>query len=339
MEVVVAPWTLAVTRSDVPVLVLVLIPLLANWSSASRAGQTDTRDFAADLLNSVEPYGILVTAGDNDTFPLWYAQEVEGIRRDVLVANTSLLNTEWYTRQMIRRPTADYDAARGPAIYRGRTWTKPQGPPVRISYQESDAVPLALELTEPQIFRKEGTTIVARIEPRNIGYGVMGLARADIFVLYLIRDSYPQRPFYFSRTTGNYAEELGLGRMVVGTGLARKLVPAEPSQSSDIMWLPGEGWFDLPASVAMWDSYKAPDEMVERGHWIDKASVNIPYLYVRAGYLLAQGLIEAGRGADAARVYSEVVAIARSSHLEDAIPSTPPPQLPAPTQRDTGAAP
>ncbi len=54
-----------------PVLALALIPLLANWSSASRAGQTDTRDFAADLLNSVEPYGILVTAGDNDTFPLW----------------------------------------------------------------------------------------------------------------------------------------------------------------------------------------------------------------------------------------------------------------------------
>jgi len=319
-----------------PVLALALIPLLANWSSASRAGQTDTRDFAADLLNSVEPYGILVTAGDNDTFPLWYAQEVEGIRRDVLVANTSLLNTEWYTRQMIRRPTAEYDAARGPAIYRGRTWTKPPDPPVRMTFQEADAVPLALELNEPQVFRKEGTSIVARIAPRNIGYGVMGLARADLFVLYLIRDSYPQRPFYFSRTTGNYAEELGLGNMVVGTGLARKLVTSEPTQSADLMWLPAEGWFDLPASLAMWDSYAAPDEMVERGHWIDKASVNIPYLYVRAGYLLAQALIETGKGADAARVYSEVVAVARASHLEDAIPSTPPPQLPAPAGTDTG---
>jgi hypothetical protein len=318
-----------------PILALALIPLLANWSSASRAGQTDTRDFAADLLNSVEPYGILVTAGDNDTFPLWYAQEVEGIRRDVLVANTSLLNTEWYTRQMIRRPTFEYDAERGPEIYRGRTWTKPQDPPVKMTFKEADAVPLALELREPQIFRKEGTSLVARIEPRNIGYGVMGLARADIFILYLLRDSYPQRPFFFSRTTGNYAEELGLGRMVVGTGLSRKLVSAEPAPSADVMWLPGEGWFDLPTSLAMWDRYAAPDEMVERGHWVDKASVNIPYLYVRAGYLLTQALIEAGRGADAARVYSEVVAIARSSHLEDAIPSTPPPLLQAPTAGDT----
>ena len=71
-------------------LAIALVPIFANWASASRAGQTDTADFAADLLNSVEPYGVLVTAGDNDTFPLWYAQEVEGIRRDVIIACLSL---------------------------------------------------------------------------------------------------------------------------------------------------------------------------------------------------------------------------------------------------------
>src|SRR5437764_3143095 len=100
-----------------PILALALIPLFANWKSASRSGQTDTADFAVDLLNSVEPYGVLVTSGDHDTFPLWYAQAVEVIRKDVIVACLSLLNTDWYTRQLLRRPVYEYDSLRGPAIY------------------------------------------------------------------------------------------------------------------------------------------------------------------------------------------------------------------------------
>ena len=104
------------------------VPLFGNWKRLDAARRdTTTRDFAHDLLNSVEPYGILVTVGDNDTFPLWYAQEVEGIRQDVVIANTSLLNTDWYTRQLIRHPIREYDAAKGPAIYRGQQWTKPTG--------------------------------------------------------------------------------------------------------------------------------------------------------------------------------------------------------------------
>src|SRR6185312_13394462 len=115
-----------------PILLLAIVPLFANWRAASRSGQTDTTDFAIDMLNSVEPYGILVTVGDNDTFPLWYAQEVEGIRKDVVIANTSLLNTDWYVRQLIQRPVYPYDSLAGPAIYRGHTWPKPNGSPLHL---------------------------------------------------------------------------------------------------------------------------------------------------------------------------------------------------------------
>ena len=76
---------------------------------------------------------------------------------------------------------------------------------------QADAVPPAIELSAPQTFRKEGTDIVATINPRPFG-DYSGLERADLFVLYMIRDGYPERPFFFSRTSGGYAEEMGFPR-------------------------------------------------------------------------------------------------------------------------------
>ncbi|HET7632416.1 MAG TPA: DUF2723 domain-containing protein, partial [Gemmatimonadaceae bacterium] len=108
-----------------PVLALALVPLVGNWSAANHRGDTFVRDMASDLLNSVEPYGILIVGGDNDTFPLWYAQQVEGIRRDVTVAIPELLGTDWYVRTLIRRPDYPYDAAAGPAMFRNHLWLMP----------------------------------------------------------------------------------------------------------------------------------------------------------------------------------------------------------------------
>src|SRR5205814_5136541 len=156
-------------RFATPVLLLALIPLAGNRLTASRAGETLARDFASDILRSVEPYGILVTAGDNDSFPLWYAQEVEGIRRDVIVACLSLLNTDWYVRQMLRRPIYEYDSVRGPAIYRGKVWKKPTGPPLQMTMAEADAVPAAIALSSSQTFHKEGADLLVSIQPRQYG--------------------------------------------------------------------------------------------------------------------------------------------------------------------------
>ena len=71
-----------------------------NWDDHDRSGRRTAVEMAKNYLNSVGEQGILITHGDNDTFPLWYAQEVESVRTDVRIVNTSLLGTDWHIDQM-----------------------------------------------------------------------------------------------------------------------------------------------------------------------------------------------------------------------------------------------
>jgi transmembrane protein TMEM260 (protein O-mannosyltransferase) len=298
-----------------PVLALALIPLFTNWSTASRAGQTDTADFAKDLLNSVEPYGVLVTVGDNDTFPLWYAQEVEGVRRDVLVANTSLLNTDWYTRQLIRRPVYTYDAAAGPAIYRGKSWPKPSGPAIKMTMMQADSVPAYIQLDQPMTF--QGGPIKATIDPQRLSIpGV--LQRADIFVLRMIADDFGDRPIYFSRTSAGYGNELGLGSYLLTQGLANKVFIPPAAPGKDTLLVAGAGWVDVQRTKALWDSvFTAPASLSKRSDWVDRPSVGIPYLYIATGLMLSEVLNATGQSTDAGHVLAQTKQIAKAVQLTD----------------------
>lgn len=87
-------------------LTLIAVPIQMagqNWDDHDRSGRYVARDFAYNYLNSCDTDAILFTNGDNDTFPLWYAQEVEGIRTDVRVINLSYLGADWYIEQMQKK--------------------------------------------------------------------------------------------------------------------------------------------------------------------------------------------------------------------------------------------
>ena len=96
----------------ISVLVGLAVPLQMvsqTWDDHDRSGRYAARDFGMNYLSSVGENGIIFTNGDNDTFPLWYAQEVEGWRTDVRVVNLSYLSTDWYINQM-RRPYYESEA-------------------------------------------------------------------------------------------------------------------------------------------------------------------------------------------------------------------------------------
>lgn len=87
------------------------VPILMgceNWDDHDRSDRYTARDLAYNYLMGADPNAIIITHGDNDTFPLWYIQEVENVRTDIRIVNTSLLGTDWYIDQMKRQ---QYDAA------------------------------------------------------------------------------------------------------------------------------------------------------------------------------------------------------------------------------------
>jgi hypothetical protein len=289
-----------------PVLALALVPLVLNWPYANRAGDYSARDWAYNVLMSVEPYGVLFTNGDNDTFPLWYLQEVEGLRQDVTVIVWSYLNTPWYAKQ-IRDLTVPCEDPEQPSasptrIVCQRPFRPGHGPEV---YESLDRYPTRtiLPLTDEQV---DTSTRYGYVQlPQDVVFEARGvraqmpagtvLTAADQFILTIVKSAWGDRPIYFAATTNTH-RKLGLDGYVARQGLAYRLSTPEELQAEGMIPMPQDqpyspvygAYFDLPRSQRLfWDVFVYRD-LFDKAHWTEEATRSIPSYYAYGHIGLAQ---------------------------------------------------
>lgn len=189
-------------------ILLIALPvnvLTANYQSHSRKGNYVAWDYSYNILQSCEQGGIIFTNGDNDTFPLWYLQEVEEVRKDVRVVNLSLLNTPWYIKQL-----RDYE---------------PQVPIGRLSDQDIERLqPIPWQKKKVKISPpgdSELPPLEWELKPTIMG---QALRVQDIMILQILEANRWRRPVYFAVTVSP-SNKLGLDSYLQMEGLVFRVHP------------------------------------------------------------------------------------------------------------------
>jgi len=287
-------------RGASPVLGIALLPLVLNYPLANRRGDYAARDWAYNMLQSVEPYGILFTNGDNDTFPLWYLQEVEGIRRDVTVIVHSYLGTKWYPKQLrdmtrpcevgedpLENPTVllcqrPFDQDEALEIYAGMGDTPPTRSVHSYTDSEIDSLPLFQQAPAGQPVRFSDRLSVELATARY-------LYHPDFLVYRIISESLGDRPIYFASTAPPIYEAWDLQPQLLRHGLAYKLINGPIESTDNIVELDAQvGWVDRERTQALlWDVFQV-DYLLEERIWTEPSTrASIPGQYYLAYVLLA----------------------------------------------------
>ena len=199
--------------------------LAKDYFEHDRSKNFTAWDYGYNLLNSCEPNGIIFTNGDNDTFPLWYLQEVENIRKDVNVVNLSLLNTPWYIKQLMNLdPSVNFDFSN--EIFKDELdlldpWfaTEASFNLCGKEYKEENWTQLDCSLStgKEKLNFSISPTLMGRL-----------LRVQDYMILRLIKDINFKRPIYFAATVATN-NQIGLEKYLMMEGMTYRLSQVENS--------------------------------------------------------------------------------------------------------------
>ena len=286
----------AIAASAVTVLLLGVPALMAaqNWDDHDRSNRYTAVEMAKNYLNSVGPNGILVTHGDNDTFPLWYAQEVENVRTDVRIANTSLLGTDWHIDQMkyAMNESAPLDLTVGPKqylygtnefiyIYDTRDTAFLLSDVMRIFKHPEAKLPLTGGKMVDYIMSRK---FIIPVNKENVlKYGILDekyadmipdqitltipkdkiyLTKPELFMLDLLSNYQWDRPINLLSMGGDI--NIGMKDYLMYEGFSYKFVPIRNRmKSTEIGFADPEDLYNKMKNVFSWDALKRTDYFVD----------------------------------------------------------------------------
>ncbi len=252
----------AILSIGISLLAVPAIMAMENWDDHDRSGRYTARDIARNYLNSCDKDAILFTVGDNDTFPLWYVQDVEGVREDVRIVNTMLFNMDWYVDQMrwknysseplkFTLPESKYKNGTNNSIYVKEndgwapldyilTFIKSDDPRTKLPLRSGEKVDFIP--TQKLILPVDSANALASGAVRMGEEGSMlselrltlkpnaQIMKGSLAQLDVLGSNKWERPVYY--TSGGSDGSLGLERFYRTEGLAYRVVPKETPYSS-----------------------------------------------------------------------------------------------------------
>jgi len=313
---------------------LLLVPVLMgaqNWDDHDRSNRYTCRDFGANYLNSCAPNAVIFTNGDNDTFPLWYNQEVEGVRKDIRVCNLSYLQTDWYVDQMkskayeseplpITFTHNQYVQGKRDVVYlmedprlkgsvelkQALDFVKDENPRTKLEQADNAAyIPskklflvvdkaavIRNKVVDPQDYDKIVDTLKIDLSSKRY------ITKDELMVLDMIANNNWERPIYFAITVGR-DKYMNLQDYFQLEGLAYRLVPIKTTstdESLDIGRVSAKLMYPNVMDKFKWGNMNDPKVYIDENN--SRMMMNIRNTFNR----LAETLVDEGQNEKAAQV-------------------------------------